>query len=331
MKGVAKSFRLASSADMLRRIVATLFAACLVQFVSYRSAAFSVEQDSKKGQKSDIEKFLDKVKPGGKPKPSSGGKPNKTETSASAVKPDPPRPTTGKLVVVTGTDDADVVIRSKESIIHRGRAQKGRFEADLDPGQYSVEATSTGRSPYSATVKVRAGETETLKAEFSQLGSIAIDLGEFEADENISADDLKILLDERPVEIKKTEDGFIELWDVPKGSHTLRFIHPSIKEQRAEVEVAPGARIQINPVLEVFYVKLTIKSVPGASIFIDGRHQGKIGPGGRSEILNLVAGRHRVRIEKQGYAPSERVVEILNDQFEVEFILNRLNTRSSNL
>ncbi|MEW6208209.1 MAG: PEGA domain-containing protein, partial [Acidobacteriota bacterium] len=96
----------------------------------------------------------------------------------------------------------------------------------------------------------------------------------------------------------------IEISGVIVGARRIRFSHPAIREMEQLIEVIQGA-ISINPPFEKTRGRVFVKSEPGASIYLDGAHQGAVTEIGVSEPIYIVPGQHTIRVEKQGFAPSE--------------------------
>jgi hypothetical protein len=205
----------------------------------------------------------------------------------------------GVLFVITDPPDASVIIKARGKVVKQGpsEAKTGEFRAELPPGLYDVEVSANNHKPFETRASVRQVGTRPVNADLiPTTGSILIGLGSVDPD-------VKITLDGKPVaQSAKRGENQIEIEDVPAGTYQMRISHRTIVDWERSVEVGGGAMTPVNPRFVPAIVNLTIKSEPGAEVFVGDTYQGRTNDGGELKILGkLGPGEHAIRVVKDKY------------------------------
>lgn len=256
----------------------------------------------KNDSKNDIKKIIEMLR---KNKKSSSEK-SVNKPTRNRLRRERPKSEMGVLQVVTEAPAAEVIIRSRGEITERGPCEKGVFQVELAAGEYEVEVTSARIIVFTGKATVKPAATETIKAPVPRTGSLVVD---FQYLDDIDPEEVIILIDGQKLSnMKKVSEGEektrIEIVGIPVGVRKIRFSHPAIREMEQSIDVISGA-ININPPFEKTKGRLFVKSEPGASIFVDGKHQAAVTEIGVSDVIYLAPGQHKIRVEKQGYTASE--------------------------
>ncbi len=270
-------------------------AACACPLVAYQQ-----QNDSK----NDIKKIIETLRRNKNNSENSGNRPARRSAPRDQPKVEASR--MGALRIVTEAPEAEVIIRSRGEITEQGPCENGVFQIELAAGEYEVEITSARIVVFTAKARVKPAATETVRAPMPPTGSIIVD---FQYLDDIDPEEVTVLIDGQQVSSpRKISEGEektrIRISGIPVGAHRIRFSHPAMREIEQSIDVISGAT-SINPAFEKTKGRLFVKSEPGASIFVDGALQGAVTEIGVSEAIYLAPGRHRIRVEKQGYTASE--------------------------
>jgi hypothetical protein len=140
-------------------------------------------------------------------------------------------------------------------------------------------------------------------------GSVLIDFSSLKLDP-YNEPDLQILLNDVSfAERKEISDTLLELENVPGGLYTLTFKHPTIEDQKQELEVKINSRIRINPVFNIVRGKLIVESENGAKIFLDDKYETTI-LSDNEAIIFASLGEHRLQITKEGFTTYQETIFI---------------------
>jgi hypothetical protein len=227
----------------------------------------------------------------------------------------------GVLFVFTEPPAASVIIKARGAVVKQGRSalESGEYRTELPPGLYDVEVSADNHKPFAAKASVRQVGTRPVNADLvPTAGSIIVGLGNVDPD-------VRITLDGKPVEqsIKRGENQ-IEIEDIPAGTYKMRISHRTIVDWERPVEVAGGAMTPVNPRFEPAIVNLTIKSVPGAEVFVGDTYQGSTNDAGELKILGkLSPGEHSIRVVKDKYEDGRLRKSFAAGSESVEIKLNR--------
>ena len=187
---------------------------------------------------------------------------------------------------------------SAGKLIKQGEADsKGEASFSLSRGQsYEIEASSPGYSTGIATEKPATSSSVVrinLSAQSRVLRFMNIPSG------------ASILVDNKEVP-SDTLGGMTTVADLTPAKHKIAVRHPEYNEFKTEVDLSRlgiGESITIPLTLERV-AKITIQSVPGADIMIDGALQGRVPPNGNTVTIEFPitqAAEHVISAEKAGY------------------------------
>jgi hypothetical protein len=137
------------------------------------------------------------------------------------------------------------------------------------------------------------------------------------------ADATIVLIDEAGEEVHRGTSPLEHTADA--GRYTLAFEHPAYRPIRTPIQINSGRYyvFLIEMSQPPAFLQVTA-NVPGSTVYLDDR---AAGPVGTTPWGNVVAsGAHRVWVERPGYAPIEREIEIgLGQEQEVSADLERLD------
>ncbi len=191
-----------------------------------------------------------------------------------------------------------VVVKSATGkLIKQGEAnQNGEASFILPRGQsYQIEATSPGYNTVSAVAKPGATPA-VVRIDLNATSRILRFL-------NLPAGS-EVLIDNKPAEVKVTA-GESTVEGVTAAKHKLVVRHAEFNEFKMDLDLSRmsiGERVTVSVNLERV-AKLTIQSVAGAEVMIDGALQGRI-PGSGSITIEYPINQpreHVITVEKPGY------------------------------
>jgi hypothetical protein len=107
---------------------------------------------------------------------------------------------------------------------------------------------------------------------------------------------------------------------VPVGPHNVAVSKPGfIDWSREKFDIKPGETPDnmLNVDLERATISLTIKSLPGARVYVDNEEKGLIASDAMLRVPGLLPGPHRLRIELFGYENVERQITLSLDRREL--------------
>jgi len=257
------------------------------------------------------------------PKPSgpkigkAGPKPQPVEPSAATPKTIVVKPTEGYLALST-TPAARIVLSTA--------GQKRSFLADaegqlhvpkLKPGSYQIEIKHDDCQPHAELLKIVKGEpTVLIKPLIEKYGIVMLGLGA------LTGPDVAIKLDGQPMPPAqlKVEKEMIGIRRVPVGAHRIEISKPGyINWSRDLFEVKPGdVPDNLIPIdLERATIAVTIRSLPGARVYVDNEERGVVAADQMLRVPGLPPGAHKLRLELFGYENAERPLTLTLDRREM--------------
>lgn len=215
--------------------------------------------------------------------------------------------TQGVLLVLTNPLRAYVTIKnSRGKIVNQAWSENGELRTDIPPGKYDVEVTADKYYPYplGKGKLVTASRQQTVTAYLKPTtGSMII--GPVDADVAIFIDDKKP--SDLDIKVSRKEEKQIELDDVPEGYHTLTITGRNIVDwKREKVQIQGGATSYITPTFQAVVVNFTIKTEPGAEVYLDGVMAGKATDRGELPIPGKKPGKHTIRVEKDKFEAAQK-------------------------
>jgi hypothetical protein len=194
----------------------------------------------------------------------------------------------GQLVVEARPDSARILVDGEP----QGR---GRAEATLSPGTYSVAVRAGGHVPIDTTAEVSVGEQATVDVSLRRAsGQLVV---------TTEPDSATVEIDGRragPAPVVR---------DLPAGEHEVRATADGYQSTSRNVTVVAGEREQVALTLDQASRRagtLVVETDPGgATVRVDGE---TIGTAPVREELS--PGEYRVEVEREGYEGAEQVVRI---------------------
>ena len=182
-------------------------------------------------------------------------------------------------------------------------------------------------------VKIRTllGEIETAPAPGEEAPGVpAVAITEVEMKSLISVRtnpaDAKIrVLDDKGGEVSKFEGPAAQT--VVRGTYSVEVSHPEYRTVQTDIAVVPGQVyiVVVEMSQGAFLGFVEVKTdVPGAAVYVDDKSQGKVGVTPWGNVLPT--GKHTIIVEKPGYRPVQREVEVeIGDQQSLDLELVRVN------
>lgn len=172
----------------------------------------------------------------------------------------------------------------------------------LVPGKYRVEITCQDYEPFNDIVVIQKGrQTARIATLAWKFASLRIGLGKQ------ASEDIVVKLDGQPFEKTKIEAGQLVFDQVPVGKHTFSFSKSGFSEWTQEFDIRPGNNF-VSATMEAETILVTIKTQPGAEIYIDNDQKREAPETGKFQI-GLPLGEHNLRLSLPGF---ESVRQVLN-------------------
>jgi hypothetical protein len=175
----------------------------------------------------------------------------------------------------------------------------------LQPGSYILSASHPDFKPREETVTVGKGDIKTI-SDFllPKYGEIAIG-GALEGS--------TITLDGKPVDstqFTRAADGKITIPRVLEGEHELTVSKAAFDPWTGKLKVEPGKSNPASAQLRLATVSLTVKSKPGAHVYIDNSDRGAVQPDGALIIPELLPGKYQMRVTLDGFENAEQPLSL---------------------
>jgi PEGA domain len=219
------------------------------------------------------------------------------------------RPNEGALALLA-TPDAEVALRPMRSG-KAGKTLKYKITqangaltlTAMTPGAYQLNISHPDYESFSITVNIERGKPTTVAPELtSKYGAVVI--GDLPVG-------VGIWLDEKPVERAAVdEQGRLSLERLPVGEHRLRSSKPGYKDWETKLTVKPGETLPLSAKMPLATVDMTVKTKPGARVYLNGEEKGIALPDGSLTVSNLAPGKYRLRALLDGYEPVEKALSL---------------------
>lgn len=214
------------------------------------------------------------------------------------------KPKEGYLSLTTTPDAAVRLIstykKSRERVLAADK--EGLLNVPkLKPGQYRIEISHADCRPRSEIVKVKEGEPTQRRLMLTEkYGTVNLSMVE------PAKGDVWVYLngDLLPSSRLKIENGMISVSRVPVGVHRISLAKkPEYNDWVGGIEVHPGSAMEnVIPVkMERRRIVLTIKSNPGAEVYLKDQRMGGISEGGDLFIPDMSPGTYELRLRLNGY------------------------------
>lgn len=175
----------------------------------------------------------------------------------------------------------------------------------LQPGSYVISASHPDYKPREETITIGKGDIKTI-SDFllPKYGEIAIG-GALEGS--------TIVLDGKPLEstqFTRAADGKITIPRVLEGEHELTVSKPTYDPWTGKLKVEPGKSNPASAQLKLATVSLTVRSKPGAHVYIDNSDRGAVQPDGALIIPELLPGSYQMRVTLDGFEHAEQSLSL---------------------
>jgi hypothetical protein len=190
-------------------------------------------------------------------------------------------------------------------------------------GEVPVKGLQRDPVVYRSFQRNREGQKPAKPGTGSLLLSITFD--DEEASRTLATSALLIEVDARAHNQRRSlGDGKIELFSIPVGSRQLIVSHPSFGTVSHDVQIQAGTTTYFHLVVKRSMASLVVRSEIGAQIFVNNRLRDQVGPGGRSEKIDLRPGKHTIRIVKQEFETQEFTKDLPSGETELPVLLKRI-------
>nr|VFJ45192.1 MAG: TolA protein [Candidatus Kentron sp. DK] len=210
------------------------------------------------------------------------------DASTPATPPPPePAPPPARLVVETNRPDAAITIDGKP-IGPPGAPH------ELPAGAYTARVESAGYRPVEKRLQLTAGRTHRLSVELEPLPA------QLTVRSNVTGD--SVFIDGQAVGATGPSPH-----ELAAGEYTVRVEKEGYEPFQERVMLAAGEEETVRARLEPAKAQLVVEAdTPAARVFVDGQSLGVAG----SNPHTVLAGEHRIRVEKEGFHPFESEVTL---------------------
>ena len=168
----------------------------------------------------------------------------------------------------------------------------------ITPGVYELRVIKEGYAPHEAQVKIVGGRSETVRASLRKsVGSLLL---------RTEPAGANVYIDGKLAGVSPLQSGGL----IP-GTHRVQISKEAFETQEKEVIVKANERAEVSISLKRTTGALVIQTdPPGANVSIDGRRAGVSPYGGKG----LTPGKHKVRVDKEGYETWEGEVTVIAEK-----------------
>lgn len=106
------------------------------------------------------------------------------------------------------------------------------------------------------------------------------------------------------------EQGSLLVAALPAGSHSIIVRKTGYKDQEASVQISAGHDTAFAAELPLAVGKLTVQTIPGAMVAVDGSDRGAADAQGYFAVYDLPAGTHQMAVRKPGYSDGDFAVDL---------------------
>ena len=238
------------------------------------------------------------------PGASSAQKPGVERTPAP--KPPPVRvvPQPASITVLTGVPGAAVRLerisgRSRPVATRRATADGGATFERVSPGRYRVVATAPDCLDVIVETVAAAGHSARVDARLvSVFGTVVLGGAGLDALARILVDSVEVA----GSRIERTSDGRIRIRLEP-GERELVVESPRRVAHRERIRVTAGQDCVVAVALPLVPGRIRVRTVPGATIYVDDATAGRIPSSGELSIPVDADVVHRVRVEADDFEP----------------------------
>lgn len=181
----------------------------------------------------------------------------------------------------------------------------------LQPGSYLISASHPDYKSREQTISIGKGDIKPI-TDFllPKYGEIVIGGAPL---------DTKVALDGKELDSslfnRSNVDGKITIARVLEGEHQLTVSKEAYDPWSSKIKVEPGKSNPASAQLRLATVRLTVKSRPGAHVYLNNSDRGEVQPDGALVIEDLLPGSYQMRVALDGFEDFVRPVSFtLNDR-----------------
>lgn len=206
------------------------------------------------------------------------------------------RPNNSVLFIETDRSDAEVKING----VSKGKATKGELKLELPTGRrYNVEVTA-GPDCVPLKESIVLSAPLVFKAVLqSKFGAVRIGPRYRDGRGEVQLDGQPMSPDQMQVD---QESDLIVISRLAPGMRTITYDHPDYVVVKHTFNISPGSELTWTFQPELAQDDLSIESIPGASVYVDGKHYGETAGDGKLKIA-VPLGRYEAKLEKYGFSP----------------------------
>ncbi len=176
----------------------------------------------------------------------------------------------------------------------------------LQPGSYLLTASHPDYKPHEETVTIGKGEVKPI-TDFllPKYGEIVI---------GGAPEGSAIALDGNALDANSFKlsgvDGKITIARVLEGEHEITVSKPAYDSWRVKIKVDPGKSNPASAQLRLATVSLTVRSRPGARVYLNNSDRGAVQPDGALVVQDLLPGAYQMRVALDGFENIEQPLSL---------------------
>ncbi|MCP5117563.1 MAG: PEGA domain-containing protein [bacterium] len=218
-------------------------------------------------------------------------------------------PLDSAVTLVTELESGTVTLDEEPA----GELEEGQFElSGLAPGRHTVKISGGRFGEATVEFEIREGAAPLILAppKTRELNAVLVTSFLDQGQLSTSLPDAPASLDGRPLG-NLTAEG-LPLAGLSIGAHEL-VLGEGSKQRQMDIEIGEAPSLYLNLIGDrnVGHMYLVTKQ-PGATIFLDGKkHRRQTNSQGNFRLSNLAVRTYAVKIEKEGFEPEEKKIEIV--------------------
>jgi PEGA domain len=216
----------------------------------------------------------------------------------------PAKPTLGALLIVSNPSEAEVYLNNKK--IGLTNAKGELTQTSLKPGFYTVVIKRSEYQDYREQITVIAGKPSTVTARLKPtFAMILLTFTELGAGLKIDLDDNALAPEKFIVDL---ENKTIKIKTTP-GEHNLSISRRGYVPLSTKISTSVEEDSLIPVSLERVPINLTVKTLAGARLYLDGEPNGKVPETGILKLTTLKPDKnYKVRVELEDHEPREQAI-----------------------
>jgi hypothetical protein len=207
--------------------------------------------------------------------------------------PPPPPPSKSSLAIATNAPNADVIINGSRRFKtdESGAVRQGII---LSPGTVSIVVRHPDFEEVKDTIVLKVGESKLEPISLvSKYGDLK--LGGIPEKAQVFIDDV-----ERTADLERNGEE-VSLYRIAVGTRKLKIVHPDYITREDNIEIKPGEELADAKGLELALAELTVNSLAGATVYVNGVARGKVLPEGKIVVAAIKPGDCDIRVVKDGF------------------------------